>query len=122
MTIAFWIVSGLLALVFVFAGVMKMFKPRTALIESGMGWAEDYSDAGAKGVGAVEFVGGLGLVIPALTGILPVLSPIAAVALTVVMGVATATHVRRKESVMPSLILGILTLVAAVLGFATQLG
>ncbi|WCN79082.1 DoxX family protein [Micromonospora sp. LH3U1] len=45
-----------------------------------------------------ELLGGLGLILPAATGIAPVLTPIAATCLAVVMVLAAITHIRRKES------------------------
>lgn len=66
-----------------------------------------------------EVLGAIGLVVPPLVGILPVLSPIAGIALAVLMAGAVATHLRRKETPTPALVLAILALAAAVLGFLT---
>ena len=82
-----------------------------------MGWADTYSDAGVKGIGAVEVLGAIGLVLPAATGIAPILTPIAAVGLALVMAAAVVVHVRRKEQFVPPLVLGVLSLVVAVLRF-----
>lgn len=45
MTVALWIVDGLLALAFAGAGVMKLVRPREALRTSGLAWVEDFSPA-----------------------------------------------------------------------------
>lgn len=121
MIIALWILNGLLALAFVAAGSMKLVRPRSALVAGGMAWADDFADPAVKLIGAAEVIGGLGLILPLLTGIAPLLTPIAATALAVVMAGAVAVHVRRKESATPSLVLGALSAASAVLGFLVVL-
>lgn len=122
MLIALWILNGLLALAFIAAGTMKALRPKPALVASGMGWADDFSDPSVKLIGVSEIVGGVGLILPLLTGIAPILTPIAATALTVVMVGAVVVHVRRKESATPSIVLGVLSAVSAVLGFIVVAG
>jgi uncharacterized membrane protein len=58
---------------------------------------EDFSPVTVRFVGTVELLGAVGLVLPAATGVLPVLTPLAATGLAVTMVLAAATHVRRKE-------------------------
>ena len=117
MEIVVWVLQILLAVVFLASGVMKLVRPRPALVTSGMGWAEDYSDNGVKGIGALELLGAIGLVLPAVTGIAPILTPLAAVGLALVMAAAAVVHVRRKETPVPPVVLGVLALVVAVLRF-----
>ena len=50
-----------------------------------------------------EVLGGLGLILPLATGIAPILTPIAAVGIAILMLGATVVHIRRKESVIPAL-------------------
>jgi hypothetical protein len=64
-------------------------------------------------IGAAEVAGAFGLVVPAATGIVPVLTPIAAGALAVLMAGATVTHVRLGEPFTFPLVLMILSLVVA---------
>ena len=47
--------------------------------------------------GAAEILGALGVILPRLTGILPVLTPLAAACLALIMAVAISLHARRKE-------------------------
>ena len=117
MNIAFWIVTGLAAVAFFGAGLMKLFRPVPALKDAGMGWVDDYSSAAVKLIALAEVVGAIGLVVPIATGIVPVLSPIAGVALTVLMAGAIAVHIRRKESPVAAVVLTALPLAAAILGF-----
>lgn len=80
-----------------------------------MSWVESYTDQQVKAIGAVEVVGGLGLVLPALTGIVPVLTPIAAVGVAIIMIGAALTHARRNEwaEIAPSVVLFVLAAVIA---------
>lgn len=112
-----WILDAVLALAFLAAGGLKLAQPRSALTERGMGWAADFSDGAVKGIGALEVVGAVGLVLPKLLGIAPVLSPLAALGLAAVMVGAVVVHVRRRESPAAPAVLGVLSIVAAVIGF-----
>jgi uncharacterized membrane protein YphA (DoxX/SURF4 family) len=118
MTIAFWIVSGLLALVFLATGSMKLARSREQLIAGGMGYAADFNTAQVKLIGTAQVLGAIGLILPVLAVIAPVLSPIAALALAAIMIGAVVVHIRRKEAFIAPLVLAVLTLVAAALGFA----
>ena len=99
MDLAPWITAGLLAAVFLFAGSTKLFLSREKLAEApGGGWVLDFSAGFVKALGAVEILGAVGLVLPALLGIAPVLVPLAAVGLaTIMVGAAIVTY-RRRES------------------------
>ncbi len=106
-----WIVQGLLAVAFIGSGSMKLFKSHDALkADPKMGWANDFSSGFVKFIGAVEVAGGLGLVLPGLSGIAPVLTPFAGLGLVGIMLGAAATHVRRSEIPMavPSLVLAVM--------------
>jgi uncharacterized membrane protein YphA (DoxX/SURF4 family) len=96
MNVVFWVLQGLLALVFLMAGSMKMLRSKEQLAAM-MKWVEDFTPGVIKLIGALEFLAGLGLVLPALTGILPWLTPLAAAGLVLVMLGASLTHARRKE-------------------------
>ena len=96
MNVVIWVVQVLVGLTFALAGIMKLTQPRKKL-QQNMPYLEDFSDSQAKGIGAVELLGALGLVLPAWTGIAPILTPIAAVGFMIVMVLAALTHARRKE-------------------------
>jgi uncharacterized membrane protein YphA (DoxX/SURF4 family) len=97
MNIALWIVQGLLALAFLAAGSMKIMKSREEIIEGGQAYAEDFSDSVIKLIGALEIAAAIGLVLPMLLNILPVLTPLAGAGLAIVMAGAFVTHLRRGE-------------------------
>jgi uncharacterized membrane protein YphA (DoxX/SURF4 family) len=100
MNIALWIVQGLLAVVFLMAGFMKVSKSKDELKESGgerMAWVEDLTDQNIRLIGILELLASIGLVLPQLTGILPWLTPLAAVGLVLTMIGAITLHVRRGD-------------------------
>lgn len=120
MNVALWIVQGLLAAAFLSAGTMKIVRPRKRLMDSGMGWAGDFSDAGVKAIGAVEVLGAIGLILPAALGIATLLTPLAATGLALIMAGGAVVHLRRGEgagAAAPSLVLGVLATVVAVMRF-----
>jgi uncharacterized membrane protein len=96
MNVVLWIVQGLLAAGFGMAGVMKSTQPKDKLVDR-LPWVEDFSPATVRFIGIVELAAALGLILPAVTGIAPILTPLAATGLAVVMVLAAITHVRRKE-------------------------
>jgi hypothetical protein len=120
--IALWIINGFLALAFLATGFMKLFRSKSAPHTGPMAWTEDFSLGVVKLIGAAEVIGALGLILPLLTGIAPVLTPIAASALALLMFGAVSVHLRRKETPVPPLVLGIVAAVSAVLGFLVVLG
>lgn len=96
MNVALWVVQGILAGAFLVAGLQKLLRPREALARS-MGWVEDFQHTHVRGIGVAEVLGALGLVLPGLTGVAPVLTPVAAIGLALLMLGAAATHARRGE-------------------------
>lgn len=119
MNVTLWIVASLLAAAFLAAGALKLVKPRSALVESGMGWAEDYSESNVKLIGLAECLGAIGLILPAAFGVAEILTPIAAAGLAVTMVGAFAVHVRRGETsaLVGPAVLGLLAAVVAILRF-----
>lgn len=115
MNIALWIVQGLVAAFFLAGGVVKMAQDRKRLADSGLTWVEDFSDGSVKAIGAVEALGAVGLVLPAVTGVAPVLVPLAAVGLGLVMIGAVITHIRRHEPrdiLLPAALLAVTAFIA----------
>ena len=114
MNVVLWIIAGILAAAFVAAGTMKLTQPKEKLAASGMGWTEDYSPGAVKAIGALEVLAAIGLILPAALDIAPVLGPVAALGLVLVMVGAIRTHAKRKESQMISVNLVLLVLAAVV--------
>ncbi len=98
MNLALWIAAGLLAAVFLAAGLAKLLQPKEKLAASGQAWTEDFSAGQVKAIGTLEVAGALGLILPAVTGVAPVLVPLAATGLAITMVLAAVVHVRRGEA------------------------
>jgi VIT1/CCC1 family predicted Fe2+/Mn2+ transporter len=92
-----WIAAWVTAACSLGAALLKLSQPRQRIIEAGLTWAENFTDAQVKAIGVAELLGGLGLVLPPLLGTAEILSPVAAVCLAVLWAGAVVTHVRRKE-------------------------
>jgi hypothetical protein len=100
MNVALWAAQVILALVFFGAGMMKLVRSKGELERAkGMGYVTERSATEMKLIGLAEVLGAAGLVLPWRLGILPVLTPLAAVGLAVLMAGAIATHRRRGEPV-----------------------
>ena len=97
MNVVLWIIASVLAAGFLAAGLTKLSQPKEKLAASGMGWTDDFSARTVKTIGALEVLAAIGLILPAALGIAPVLVPLAAVGLVIVMIGAVITHARRKE-------------------------
>lgn len=96
MNVFLWVLQAVLALLFAVAGVQKALRPKEKLATN-LPWVEDYSANTVRFIGVVELLAAIGLVLPAVTGIAPVLTPLAAAGLVVVMLLAMNTHRRRRE-------------------------
>lgn len=95
MNIILWMVQILLAGMFLMAGVMKAFQYERA--KTSLFWVKDVPRGLVTFIGICELLGGLGLVLPVLTGILPWLTPLAALGLALIMLFAIIFHVTRRE-------------------------
>jgi hypothetical protein len=96
--IALWIATGLMTAVFLLAGTNKVAIPRAKLMQApGAGWVNDFSAAFIKVLGGIELVGAVGLIVPGVTGIAPVLVPLAAIGLAIIMTGAAVVEFRRGE-------------------------
>jgi uncharacterized membrane protein YphA (DoxX/SURF4 family) len=97
---ALWIAQILAALGFGAAGFMKLTQPKAVAYERGLKWVEDFSEGQLKLIGVLEILGAIGLILPWALNVLPVLTPVAAVGLMIVMLGAGYTHLRRGENPM----------------------
>lgn len=111
MDTALWVVQGLLALAFLGAGSMKIMRSREELAPR-MAFVEDFSDNAVRAIGVLEVAGAIGLILPMLLDILPVLTPLAAAGLVLTMIGAAVVHFRRSEmqNIAPNVVLGALAL------------
>ena len=115
MNILLWILAFMLAAVFVASGAAKLLAPREQQIER-TPYVEDFPQQIIWGIGALEILGALGLLLPPLLGIAPPLASVAAAGLAITMVFAALIHLRRGDGVkaaLPSLILALLSVFVA---------
>ncbi len=98
MNVALWIAQGLLAAMYLEVGSMKVFRPAWIRESPQMTWAHGRPDYYIRFVGASEVLGALGLILPLVTGILPWLTVLAGIGLTLIQLLAIFTeHLPKKE-------------------------
>ena len=100
MNLALWIVAGLLAAAYLFAGGSKLIisKEKMATMSRSARWVEDFSASSVKAIGVLEVLAAVGLILPAALDIAPVLVPLAALGLVIIMAGAVITRIRRHEA------------------------
>lgn len=121
MDVALWIAQGLVASIVAIAGAVKLFVPKERL-ERRMHWATSWPAGRIKLLGAAELAGAVGVVVPAATGIAPILTPVAAVCIAILMAGAVHAHVKLRESFVPPIAVGIVCMAIAVGRFRGLVG
>ncbi len=92
---ALWIAAGLLAVVSMAGGMSKAFVPKEKLAEhSGGEWTKNFSARFVKGLGVLELLAAVGLILPAVLDIAAVMVPVTAVCWVFLMVGAMVTHGR----------------------------
>lgn len=100
MNVALWVSQAILALAFFGVGFSKLRDDRLTYARAlppMTSFAEDLSDRTYKTLGVLEVCGAIGVVLPRLFGIAPVLTPLAAFGLVGLMIGAIVLHLRRDE-------------------------
>jgi uncharacterized membrane protein len=116
MNVLLWVIQGLVAVAFVAAGFNHATRRDRAT--GRMAWMLALPKPAVTTIGVLEALGGVGLVLPRATGILPWLTPLAAVLLAVLMVCAAIFHARRGEVplIAANVVLGALAVVAPLIG------
>jgi uncharacterized membrane protein len=110
MNVALWIVQGLLAVGFLLVGGMKLFayEKYKKMTEARSPGHPGPSKELVTFIGISEVAGACGLILPAVTGIAPILTTLAAVGLATIMFLAVIFHLRRREPASTPVILFVL--------------
>lgn len=90
-----WALQIIFGVYFIFVGAMHFILPPG--LPAMMAWMYDLSPMLHAVSGSAEILGGLGLILPGLTGIRPRLTPLAAIGLATVMVLAAGWHIPRGE-------------------------
>ena len=110
--LALWVIAGVLAFAFAASGTMKLVQSKDKLVASPTGgWAADWRPASIKLGGVAEILGAIGLILPAALHVAPILVPLAAVGLILVMIGAAVVHSRRHE--LPNVAINVVLLLLA---------
>lgn len=96
MNIALWIVAGVFAFGYIAGGIVKLTMPYEKYAAK-LGWPEDFTPANVRFMGVVEVLGGIGLVLPGLVSVAPILVPVAASCMALYMAGAITERIRRGE-------------------------
>jgi hypothetical protein len=98
MNVTLWITTGLLAAVALVGGASKAFVPKQKLAAQGGGeWVAEAGAGFVKGLGVLELLAALGLILPAVLNFAPVMVPVTAVCWVGLMVGAMITHVRHGD-------------------------
>ena len=111
MTYALWIVQGLLALIFLFAGGMKLVQSLEVLTEQ-----TPLPGLFVRFIGVAEVLGALGVILPGLLRIRPGLTPLAAAGLVIIM-IGATVFTLASGAVAPALIPLVVGLLAAFVAY-----
>lgn len=96
MNISLWVVQGLLAAMFLMAGTNKLFQSIPELSKM-LPWVTQVPEGLVRFIGFSELLGGIGLLLPSILRIKPILTTYAAIGLAVVMLFAAIFHLSRGE-------------------------
>jgi putative oxidoreductase len=91
-----WLVQGMMAAMFTFAGLVKAFQSIEQL-GAQLPWVNEVPVFLVRFIGIAEFLGGLGLLLPSLLRIKPILTPLAALGIFTIMVLAFIYHVVMAE-------------------------
>jgi hypothetical protein len=94
---ALWIGQGILAVIFLGSGIAKSTMSKKRLIDSGQTGVVFFPTPAIRVIAALEILGAVGVILPWLTGIARVLTPVAAVGLACVMVGAAISHTKLRE-------------------------
>lgn len=98
MNLALWITTGLLAVVSLASGIIKTFIPVEKLAKQpGAKWVENASASFVRTIGVLEILAAIGLIVPALVNVAPIMVPVTAVCWMLLMIGAMITHLRLGE-------------------------
>jgi hypothetical protein len=111
-----WVLQVLLALGILASSYGHTLGFETTKVRPGMEWLGDVGRERMRIIGIFEILGAIALIVPAATGILPWLTPLAAIGLAIIMAAAAVYHARRPgegRNIVLNVILLVMALVIA---------
>jgi len=105
MNIALWIAQILLVLVFGYSALIKGTQSTERAVELGMTGVVNVRLPVMRFTAYCEVLGVIGLIVPYATGVLPILTPLAAIGLGVIMVLAARIHLGEPATAVGNLVL-----------------
>jgi hypothetical protein len=118
MKLAYWIVAGLLAVFYVYAGGKKVVQSQERL-QPMMGWVDRVPMPLVRVIGVLEVLGAAGLILPPLTGIAPWLAVAAAAGFVLLQIGGISLHLSRGVARLIGLNVGLLVTAAVAVWLGT---
>lgn len=111
--ISLWTVQIFLAIMFSYAGYMKLTKTPHGLSEIGWHWATTLPLSFIRFLAVMELLAAIGIILPTLTGTMPYFGNLAAMGIILVQIAAIILHAKRQET-SSTIALNLILLAAAV--------
>ena len=118
MKVAYWIVAGVLAVFYLYSGGIKVVRSKDQLRPM-MAWIDAVPLRLVRTIGVLEVLGALGLILPPLTGIAAGLALTAAIGLELIQVGAITLHLRRGETKVIGLNIGLIVLAGVAVWLST---
>jgi uncharacterized membrane protein YphA (DoxX/SURF4 family) len=90
-----WVLQILLALIFTYSGVCKLLFSEKKLVAIGQTGVEGLPVSLIRFIGLAEILGSIGIIMPWLIKVFPVLTPISAICFAIIMASAAIIHYKR---------------------------
>lgn len=97
MNTVLWILQSLVAIVFFYSGVNKSIYPEQKLVAKGQTGVDGLPAGLIRFIGISEILGAVGIILPLLLHIFPILTIISAICFAVIMIPAGIIHYKRHE-------------------------
>lgn len=97
MNAALWVLQSIIAIVFIYSGFNKSILSERQLVDKGQTGVEGLPLLLIRFIGISEILGAVGIILPLLLNILPVLTTISAICLAGIMIPAGIIHYKRTE-------------------------
>lgn len=116
MNVLLWIGQALLSIIFLVSGINKATLSEKQLIAKGQTGVVGIRDYVIHSIGVMEILGAVGVIVPWITGIMPVFTPVAAICFSILMLLAAPIHYRLKEprNVLINILIFILAVFVAI--------
>lgn len=97
MNIVLWILQSIMAAAFMFSGINKSIFSEQQLVAKGQTGVEGLPMPFIRFIGISEILGAVGIILPLLLHILPILTAFSAIGFAIIMVPAAVIHYKRHE-------------------------